>query len=606
MHKHLIIRDSIKYGATLALVVGFAMTTPSVQAVFQANALQDIGSTPILTAAMINTSICPAAYTCTPVPYLPGCPTGYICALKPVPALDVSAMSCSVYVDANRIPTFTFVGKPTGGNGAYSYTAWNPYGPLAQVPNEKVPGTWGYIQNQNVVDSYLAVTSGTSTSNVKCAYSKYAIKLTSMYEASTTPGQLGTPVSFIVKSSDASSKSTSVKLSFSCPTGVTAPATSAYNADACTTPITMVKGNGVDSNYNYIMIVPFKNKTPSAQLVGVTAQAYNMYGELVTSDKDALNIKPIPALVVPSVNVGITPANPASATFAATLSSAASGSYSYAGVPMLDFGIYTNTAPITIKGLSVSFTMASGTATFGKAYLFNRGTNVTTTADVVNGVAKFTFSQPFVISPDRGTSMTIKVDVANVPMGGVVKISANVNPVSVMAYDVNNDIVLDPSGGAQGSPMYIMAATDASNAPITVSNMATVYGSVAANSNKATTTQAFAFSFSVSAGNYPAFIPSSIGSAILGTTTNISGVLRINGGNLSSPNVSNGDAPNYFYIAPGTTRTFNGSYMAVGYATSTTGVYQAVAIKYGRSATDMTKSISNQDIFNSLKAVLFH
>ncbi len=225
---------------------------------------------------------CPTGYTCTLIPYVKGCPNGYICTPKPLVPLDVSAVSCSVSVDANRIPTFTFTGKPTGGSSAYSYTVWNQYGPLSAVPATKVPGVWGYVQNQVNPSSsvYLVVTSGTSTANVQCSNASYSINLTSGPIATST---INTIV-FNVKPSDMTASS--INLNISCPTGVTAAVGSV--ADACNSNVVMTKVSG-----GYTLTATFKNTTNANQTVGATASAINKYGETVATDKDALTIYPV-------------------------------------------------------------------------------------------------------------------------------------------------------------------------------------------------------------------------------------------------------------------------------------------------------------------------
>jgi hypothetical protein len=115
---------------------------------------------------------CPTGYNCAPIPYVRGCPFGYICTPKPLGSFKVSAMSCAAYVNANKIPTFTFTGKPTGGSGEYTYALWNSSGKLANIPSSEVPGSWKYDhQLGSSTDSYIVVTSGTTTANVLCGYS---------------------------------------------------------------------------------------------------------------------------------------------------------------------------------------------------------------------------------------------------------------------------------------------------------------------------------------------------------------------------------------------------------------------------------------------------
>jgi hypothetical protein len=228
---------------------------------------------------------CPTGYTCVLIPYVKGCPVGYMCTAKPIPSLNTSGVSCKVYIDANRIPAITSIGKPTGGSSVYTYTLWNQYGPITSVPATKVPGTWGYTQNQGGPGSYLAVTSGTTTSNVQCDYSTYSIGLTSSATSSSTPNQLGEPFIFAVKPSDTTSKSVSIKLSLTCPTGVSAPM-QPNTSDACNSTVNLVRTTAGD----YFSLIAIRNKTSVPQSVGITAQALNMYGEIVATDKGMITV----------------------------------------------------------------------------------------------------------------------------------------------------------------------------------------------------------------------------------------------------------------------------------------------------------------------------
>jgi hypothetical protein len=202
-------------------------------------------------------------------------------------------MSCAAYVNANKIPTFTFTGKPTGGSGEYTYALWNSSGKLANIPSSEVPGSWKYDhQLGSSTDSYIVVTSGTTTANVLCGYSSYAINLTSTQVATTSPSVLGTPFAFKVKPAQQTPDSLSVKLSFTCPVGVTIPV---GTIDACTSPVTMSRG---DNKYSYTALI--KNISGTAQVVGATAQAINKNGDIVATDKDAVSVPPT-ATIPPSI-----------------------------------------------------------------------------------------------------------------------------------------------------------------------------------------------------------------------------------------------------------------------------------------------------------------
>ncbi|MEI6305092.1 MAG: hypothetical protein WCP09_03720 [Candidatus Taylorbacteria bacterium] len=152
--------------------------------------------------------------------------------------------------------------------------------------------------------------------------------------------------------------------------------------------------------------------------------------------------------------------------------------------------------------------------------------------------------------------------------------------------------------------IVLSSSTPPQTALLRASNLATKYGPIVGAASSATTTQPFYFSFNLTAGNYPMYISTDQNSAVT-TTGNLDGMGAYSSG-LSANSTGATDSSSYYYIAPGQTRSFISSYMAVAPRTGS-GTYYVTSINYGTSTQNTSAMrLASPEISAGLRALLFH
>lgn len=135
----------------------------------------------------------------------------------------------------------------------------------------------------------------------------------------------------------------------------------------------------------------------------------------------------------------------------------------------------------------------------------------------------------------------------------------------------------------------------------TISNMRVNYGTLVVPPNAGPATQQFSFVATITAGTSPLNISKNVADVLATTNSNSNNVL-INLLNWSDDNTA-GDTAQYFYVAPGQSKTFTATYAAAASTTATT-IYQVTAFNTILVSPGTGYSISSADVQNNLKAIL--
>ena len=130
--------------------------------------------------------------------------------------------------------------------------------------------------------------------------------------------------------------------------------------------------------------------------------------------------------------------------------------------------------------------------------------------------------------------------------------------------------------------------------------MAVQYGNQVVPPNNGPATEQFSFTATVTAGTSPLNISKSIGTAL--ATTNSNNSVSITSVNWSD-NDTSGDSSQYFYVAPGQSKTFTANYVASASSVATT-IYQVTGINVTLTSPSSSYSFNSSDVLNTLRATL--
>ena len=239
----------------------------------------------------------------------------------------------------------------------------------------------------------------------------------------------------------------------------------------------------------------------------------------------------------------------------------------------------------------------------------------------------------FLCTPQKPSIVSVEVSPQVISVGQMATVSwSSVNTNYCYASNINKGNKLPASGSAKVGPfavgtttinlvcgkngsldltdqrmvylIVLSSSTPPQTALLRASNLATKYGPIVGAASSATTTQPFYFSFNLTAGNYPMYISTDQNSAVT-TTGNLDGMGAYSSG-LSANSTGATDSSSYYYIAPGQTRSFVSSYMAVAPRIGS-GTYYVTSINYGTSTQNTSAMrLASPEISNALRALLFH
>jgi hypothetical protein len=159
--------------------------------------------------------------------------------------------------------------------------------------------------------------------------------------------------------------------------------------------------------------------------------------------------------------------------------------------------------------------------------------------------------------------------------------------------DVSNDLISVEETYLYSSVLVF------SGADATLSNLSTSLGTPVTNEG-GFTVQQFSFMFSLTAGNEPIYVSSDPTMAVSIRPIDSIGSLQWTS---IIDNSSAEDSAGYFFIAPGTTKTFTVNYMTVGNPGTVNGILELYSINYGTSADNLTEHVIDYGL-QSLQAIL--
>ncbi|MEA2715184.1 MAG: hypothetical protein QOG91_212 [Candidatus Parcubacteria bacterium] len=138
--------------------------------------------------------------------------------------------------------------------------------------------------------------------------------------------------------------------------------------------------------------------------------------------------------------------------------------------------------------------------------------------------------------------------------------------------------------------------------PMGISALSTTYGSKSCTGDLSSCTQAFSFTYALTAGNNAIYV-SKDPAVALSTSANPNG-FTITSQDFSDSD-GNGDGSDYFYVGPAQTKTFTARFQAFASGASS-GIFEVNSLNYGISPSDMNMHWPSQDVPSALKAILFN
>ena len=140
---------------------------------------------------------------------------------------------------------------------------------------------------------------------------------------------------------------------------------------------------------------------------------------------------------------------------------------------------------------------------------------------------------------------------------------------------------------------------------VTAGNLSTSFGAKTCDTTLATCSQTFKFVYSLTAGNNPVYVSTNAALA-LGIAHSATFTISTSTKDFSDSDSSQDDVSGqYFYVGPGSTKTFTVTFQANG-SNAQSGTVSVASINYGTSSgTPANLSLLSSQITSSLKAVLF-
>jgi peptidoglycan hydrolase-like protein with peptidoglycan-binding domain len=253
-----------------------------------------------------------------------------------------------------------------------------------------------------------------------------------------------------------------------------------------------------------------------------------------------------------------------------------------AGLTYSAAGICTDNTTVGVGYTCVGTNSTSASSTI----IFNNMT-IPLAADTYTPVSVYVTLQPDNTGSLNGAAASTTLTAFGLAGG------TNNNPAVVDA--TYNNLVVSYAKITNNDQTFVDAGVTVSNLPALP-----VYGTKTCDQTNATCNETFTISYSLTAGNNAIYVSTAAATAVSNTTTgSLSYTLKT-----FSDNNTNGDTANYFYVAPGQSKTFNLIETAVGPAAG--GTFGVTSLNYGTVSTGpYTIQLTNSSITTALKAVLF-
>ncbi len=187
----------------------------------------------------------------------------------------------------------------------------------------------------------------------------------------------------------------------------------------------------------------------------------------------------------------------------------------------------------------------------------------------------------------------------SLPTAGTVSTSAYFNPSVI---DATYNTVINNSANTLLANSQSFTSTG-----VTASNLQTSFGAKTCDTTLATCSQTFKFTYSLTAGNNPVYVSTNAALAV-GVTHSSTFTISTSTKDFSDNDSSQDDTsvpPLYFYVGPGSTKTFTVTYQANG-SNAQSGTVSVSTLNYGTSAsTPANLFLQSSQISSVLKAVMF-
>jgi len=270
-------------------------------------------------------------------------------------------------------------------------------------------------------------------------------------------------------------------------------------------------------------------------------------------------------------------------------------------VPLAIFDVKSQGTPATLRALTVrvgiskltpqdlfsSIKIRAGSLTYAASSILQ------VTGPAFSDVAFTNLNIP--LSADVVTPITVLADIAQDSTGKI----DGTQVYATLAASNQTVVVEDPSFKALSvtTANILGNVQTLSDGDLLISKLTTVYGNKSVTPN-GIVTQDFSFTFNVTAGNNPVYIPNS-STAFVFEPSIPSGdsVALVN----MYDNVTSFDSPSYFYIAAGQTKTITAVYSVSGTGSGSLQIDQLV---YGINSINLQGATYSGNISNYLKAII--
>ena len=250
-------------------------------------------------------------------------------------------------------------------------------------------------------------------------------------------------------------------------------------------------------------------------------------------------------------------------------------------VPLAIFDIKSQNQASTLQSLIVNLSISSTTLPVGSLFsnVQIKAGGLTYSASTLSSTTATFTNLSIPLNADVYTPITVTAtlaqDTSNLYDGTIVRVSltpnataGSLNP-SIIDATYNNVV---PSSVAALNGNYLTFSA----AGVTTGSLATNVGTPATGSTNASSSQSFTFTYNLTAGNNPIYVSATSSIALATSTSGNVGTVSLISFRDSD---STGDlANNYFYLAPGQSKTFTASLISKGGAS---GTYSITGLNYG-------------------------
>ena len=248
-------------------------------------------------------------------------------------------------------------------------------------------------------------------------------------------------------------------------------------------------------------------------------------------------------------------------------------------VPLAIFDIKSQNQASTLQTLTVDLSLSTSTVGTLFSNVQIKAGGLTYSASTLNASsAVFTnLSRP--LNADVYTPITVQATLAqdtnNMYDGTTVRVSLtpSVSPLNPSIIDATYNNVVPTSVAALNGNYLTFSA-----AGVSVGTLATAVGTTVSNQG-ASSTKDFTFTYSLTAGNNPIYVSATSTTALTPAQTGSVGTVSLV--SFRDSDSTSDLANNYFYLAPGQTKTFTASYTSKGAVGSVAGTYSITSLNYG-------------------------